>query len=261
MLQNQLKDRLSQMRLKGLLDAYLKQQSDPAIKDLSFEERFGLLIDFEWTNRQNHRLKRLLKESGMSGDACIEDIDFTARRNLDRKLIQSLSNCDWLLHHQNIMIFGPTGVGKTYLSCALGQAACRMDYSVRYFRVSKLMEKLQVAHGDGTYFKFFSSLKRAKLLILDDWGLKPLSSAECSEILELFEDRFNNGSTIISSQLPLEHWDHALSDPTLADAILDRVVHNAHKIFLKGDSMRKTKSTLASSDDKSSDDKDPKLEN
>lgn len=255
MLQNQLKDRLSQMRLKGLLDAYLKQQSDPSVKDLSFEERFALLVDFEWTNRQNRRLNRLLKESGMPGSACIEDIDFSARRNLDRKLIQNLSSCEWLLHHQNIMIFGPTGVGKTYLSCALGQAACRMDYSVRYFRVSKLMEKLQMAHGDGTYFKFFSSLKRSKLLILDDWGLRPLSSTECNEILELFEDRFNTGSTIISSQLPLEHWDHALSDPTLADAILDRVVHNAHKIFLKGDSMRKTKSSL-SSDPKSPNDRE-----
>ena len=256
MLQNQLKERLSQMRLKGLLNAYLKQQSDPSIKDLSFEERFGLLIDFEWTNRQNHRLIRLLKESGMPDHACIEDIDFSARRNMDRKLIQSLSSCEWLLHHQNIMIFGPTGVGKTYLSCALGQAACRMDYSVRYFRVSKLMEKLQMAHGDGTYFKFFNSLKRSKLLILDDWGLRPLSSTECNEILELFEDRFNTGSIILSSQLPLEHWDHALSDPTLADAILDRVVHNAHKIFLKGDSMRKTKSSLAQNA-KTSDVQDP----
>ena len=121
-----------------------------------------------------------------------------------------------------------------------------MDYSVRYFRVSKLMEKLQMARGDGTYFKTFSSIKRAKLLILDDWGLKPLSSMECTELLELFEDRFNTASTIISSQLPLEHWNYALTDPTLADAILDRIVHNAHKIFLKGESMRKTKSNLQS---------------
>lgn len=251
MLQNQLKERLSQMRLKGLLSAYLRQQSDPSVKDLSFEERFGLLIDFEWTSRQNRRLARLLKESGMPGNACIEDIDFSARRNLDRKLIQNLSSCEWLLHHQNIMVFGPTGVGKTYLSCALGHAACRMDYSVRYFRVSKLMEKLQIARGDGTYFKTLSSIKRAKLLILDDWGLKPLSSSDCNELLELFEDRFNTGSTIISSQLPLEHWSHALTDPTLADAILDRIVHNAHKIFLKGESMRKAKSNLPSGDDDS----------
>jgi len=251
MLQNQLKERLSQMRLKGLLSAYLRQQSDPAVKDLSFEERFGLLIDFEWTNRQNRRLNRLLKESGMPGHACIEDIDFNARRNLDRKLIQKLSSCEWLLHHQNIMVFGPTGVGKTYLSCALGHSACRMDYSVRYFRVSKLMEKLQIARGDGTYFKTLGSIKRAKLLILDDWGLKPLSSTECTELLELFEDRFNTGSTIISSQLPLEHWNHALTEPTLADAILDRIVHNAHKIFLKGESMRKAKSNLPPSDNDS----------
>jgi DNA replication protein DnaC len=251
MLQNQLKERLSQMRLNGLLNAYLRQQSDPSVKDLSFEERFGLLIDFEWTSRQNRRLSRLLKDSGMLGNACIEDIDFSARRNLDRKLIQNLSGCEWLLHHQNIMIFGPTGVGKTYLSCALGHAACRMDYSVRYFRISKLMEKLQIARGDGTYFKTLSSIKHAKLLILDDWGLKPLSSPDCNEILELFEDRFNTGSTIISSQLPLEHWNHALTDPTLADAILDRIVHNAHKIFMKGESMRKAKSTLPPDDNDS----------
>ena len=251
MLQNHLKERLSHMRLKGLLEAYSRQQGDPSVKDLSFEERFGLLIDFEWTNRQNRHLVRPLKESGMPGNACIEDIDFSARRNLDRKLIQNLSSCEWLLHHQNIMVFGPTGVGKTYLSCALGHAACRMDYSIRYFRVSKLMEKLQIARGDGTYFKTISSIKRAKLLILDDWGLKPLSAAECNEFLELFEDRFNTGSTIISSQLPLEHWNHALTDPTLADAILDRIVHNAHKIFLKGESMRKTKSNLLSNDNDS----------
>ena len=251
MLQNQLKERLSQMRLKGLLSAYLRQQSDPSVKDLSFEERFSLLIDFEWISRQNRRLTRLFKESGMPGNACIEDIDFSARRNLDRKLIQNLSNCEWLLHHQNIMVFGPTGVGKTYLSCALGHAACRMDHSVRYFRVSKLMEKLQIARGDGTYFKTLSSIKRAKLLILDDWGLKPLSSSDCNELLELFEDRFNSASTIISSQLPLEHWNHALTDPTLADAILDRIVHNAHKIFLKGESMRKAKSNLPSGDNDS----------
>lgn len=251
MLQNQLKERLSQMRLNGLLNAYLKQLGDPSVKELSFEERFGLLIDFEWTNRQNRRLNRLLKESGMPGNACIEDIDFSARRNLDRKRIQNLSSCEWLLHHQNIMIFGPTGVGKTYLSCALGHAACRMDYSVRYFRLSKLMEKLQMARGDGTYFKTFNAIKRSKLVILDDWGLKPLSSTDCTELLELFEDRFNTGSTIISSQLPLEHWNHALTEPTLADAILDRIVHNAHKIFLKGESMRKTKSNLPPGDNDS----------
>jgi len=251
MLQNQLKERLSQMRLKGLLNAYLRQQCDPSVKDLSFEERFGLLIDFEWTSRQNRRLSRLIKESGMPGNACIEDIDFSARRNMDRKLIQTLSSCEWLLHHQNIMVFGPTGVGKTYLSCALGHAACRMDYSVSYFRVSKLMEKLQIARGDGTYFKTLGSIKRAKLLILDDWGLKPLSSSDCNELLELFEDRFNTGSTIISSQLPLEHWNHALTEPTLADAILDRIVHNAHKIFLKGESMRKAKSNLPFGDNDS----------
>jgi DNA replication protein DnaC len=251
MLQNQLKERLSQMRLNGLLNAYMRQQSDPSVKDLSFEERFGLLIDFEWTSRQNRRLARLLRDSGMPGNACMEDIDFSARRNLDRKAIQNLSGCEWLLHHQNIMVFGPTGVGKTYLSCALGHAACRMDYSVHYFRVSKLMEKLQMARGDGTYFKTLSSIKRVKLLILDDWGLKPLSSTDCNELLELFEDRFNTGSTIISSQLPLEHWNHTLTDPTLADAILDRVVHNAHKIFLKGDSMRKAKSNLPITDNDS----------
>ena len=154
------------MWLKRLLNAYLKQQNNPSIKELSFEERFGLLVDFEWSNRQNRRLTRLLKESGMPENACIEDINFSARR--DRKLIQSLSSYKWLLHHQNIMIFGPTGVGKTYLPCALGHAACRIDFSARYFRVPKLMQKLQMAHGDGTYFKFLNLLKRSKLLISDD---------------------------------------------------------------------------------------------
>ena len=243
MLENQLKEHLSQMRLTGMLNAYLNQQGDPSLKELSFEERFGLLVDFEWTSRQNRRLARMLKDSGLP-NACPEDLDFSARRHLDRRLISSLINGEWIVHHQNILIVGPTGVGKTYLAGAFGHAACRMGYTARYFRLSKLLEKLLMARGDGTYFKVFAALKHADLLILDDWGLKPLSAHECGELLELFEERFNSGSTIIASQLPLEHWTHALTDPTLADAILDRIVHNAHKISLKGESMRKVKSNM-----------------
>lgn len=246
MLEKQLTDRLSQMRLKGLLDAYLRQQDDVSVKELSFEERFGLLIDFEWTHRQNRRLSRLLKESGMVGNACIEDIDFNARRNLERRLIHSLANCEWLSQHQNIIISGPTGVGKTYLSCALGHAACRLNHTTRYFRLSKLLEKLLMSRGDGTYFRLFNSITKVDLLIIDDWGLKPLASHECGELMELFEERFNTSSTIIASQLPIEHWTNTLTEPTLADAILDRIVHNAHKISLKGESMRKVKSTIQS---------------
>jgi DNA replication protein DnaC len=246
MVDNQLKDRLSQMRLKGLLNAYLLQRDDLAAKDRSFEERFGLLVDFEWTHRQNKRLARLIKESGMNGNACIEDLDFTARRNLDRRLINSLTSCEWLIQHQNIIISGPTGVGKTYLSCAIGQAACRQGHTTRYYRIAKLLEKLLMAKGDGTYFKLFNTLKKTELLIIDDWGLKPLDAHECGELFELFEERFNSGSIIIASQLPLEHWTNTLTEPTLADAILDRIVHNAHKILLKGESMRKVKSNMQS---------------
>jgi DNA replication protein DnaC len=164
-------------------------------------------------------------------------------------MIHGLANCEWLQNRQNILIFGPTGVGKSYLSCAIGHAACRMGYPTRYYRISKLLEKLLMARGDGTYFKVFNTIKRIDLLILDDWGLKTLSSTECNELLEIFEERFNKSSTIISSQLPLEHWTHALTEPTLADAILDRIVHNAHKIFMKGESMRKVKSNISKIDE------------
>ncbi|RKL62639.1 AAA family ATPase [Thermoanaerobacteraceae bacterium SP2] len=241
MLKQQTLDQLADMRLKVMLEAYRRQQEQPSILELSFEERFSLLVEYEWTARRNRHLQRLLKQAHLRIPACIEDIDYNCPRNLDRKLIARLSTGEWLQQHQNVLISGPTGVGKTYLSCALGNIACRIGYSTRYYRVSRLLEELVIAKGDGTYSKFLSDLKKIQLLILDDWGLNSFTSAESRELLEVVEDRNQQRSTIITSQLPVDHWNQILTDPTLADAILDRLVHNAYKISIKGESMRKLK--------------------
>lgn len=246
MLSNQLKDRLSELKLKGMLTAYTQQTENLSVLDLPFEERFGLLLDAEWLHRQNRQLTCHLKNAKFRQIACIEDIDFHFQRDLDRHLIHTLALCEWVSKCQNILISGPTGVGKSFLSCALGNSACRHGFTTRYFRISKLLEELLMSRGDGTFRKLYHSLVKFQLLILDDWGLKPLSSNECLELLELLEDRFDSGATIICSQLPLANWNNVLTDPTIADAILDRLVHNAYKINLKGDSMRKFKSNIPS---------------
>lgn len=239
MLIHQTADKLRSMRLNGMAEAFMNQITQPANVSLSFEERLGLLVDYEWTHRQNRRLDRLLKNASFRLQACMEDIDYHHPRGLDRAVVESLSTCQWILSSQNVIVTGPTGSGKTYLACALGNQACRQGFSAKYYQISKLLSELLMARGDGTYPKFLNTLAKTDLLILDDFGLAPLNAAESRDILEIIDDRSRRRSTAVAAQFPVEHWHDRIADPTVADAILDRLVHNAHKLALKGESMRK----------------------
>lgn len=231
--------RLRELRLRGMADALVAQQQQPEMQGLTFEERLGLLVDLEWTYRQNRKLARLLKAAKLRVPACIEDIDYEHPRGLDRMLMRTLATCQWVEQQQQILITGPTGVGKTYVACALANAACRHGYTARYYRLPRLLQELATAKADGSYPHLMNTLLKTEVLILDDWGLAPISAAEARDLLEVIDDRVQKRSTIVSSQLPLEHWHTGIGDPTVADAILDRLLHGAHKIALKGESMRK----------------------
>lgn len=248
MLTHKTVDRLHQMRLWGMAEAFVAQLQKPDYQELSFEERFGLLVDQEWTHRQNRRLARLLRQARLRLPACLEDIDYRHPRGLDRSLLRSLATGDWLRARQNVLITGPTGVGKTFIACALANAACRQGFTARYYRVPRLLAELGIARGDGSYPRLLNQLARTDLLVLDDWGLAPFTDAQGRDLLEVVDDRAQARSTIVASQLPVEHWHGLLPDPTVADAILDRLVHNAHKIALRGESMRKMASQLQQSD-------------
>lgn len=239
MLTQQTLDRLHEMRLKGLADEFAAQTEQPEIRELSFEERLGLLVDAEYTYRQDRRLTRLLREARLRIPACMEDIDYRHQRGLDRPLLQSLAQCRWVRSHQSVLITGPTGCGKTYIACALANAACRQGFRARYYRLARFMAELATAKGDGTHPKLLQKLARTDVLILDDWGLAPLTETESRELLEVIDDRVQSRSTVIASQLPIAEWHDTMSDPSAADAILDRLVHGAYKITLGGESMRK----------------------
>ena len=232
-------ERLHELRLRGMADALAEQLNTSSASDLSFEDRLGLLVEQEMTWREDRRLRRLLREARLRMEASVEDVDFRAPRGLDRSVFMRLGTGDWIRQHQVVLIVGPTGVGKTYLACALGQAACRRGLSTRYFRMSRLMGDLALARADGSYVKLLTKLAKADLLLLDDWGLAPLADIERRDLLEVLEDRYGRRATLVTSQLPIEHWHEYLASPTLADAILDRLVHGAHKLILKGGSMRK----------------------
>lgn len=236
-------EKLTALRFTGMADA-LNEQLQMSLDDMGFEERLGLLLDREIAARETRRMNTRLRAAKLRQDSCIEDIDFRHPRGLDKSLIIRLAGCNWIKERNNLIITGPTGVGKTYLACAFAQKACREGFYTLYLRTTKLFEDLALAKGDGRYLGLLKAYAKADLLVLDDYGLIPLGQEQRHDLLEILEDRHGLKSTLVTSQLPIDHWHEQIGDPTLADAILDRLVHTAHKIQLKGDSMRKKKANL-----------------
>ncbi len=237
-------EKLTAMRFSGMAQALDEQLKMDHLDDMAFEERLGLLLDREQVVRETRRLNTRLRKAKLRHQACIEDIDFRYPRGLDKSIVTKLSSCQWIKKHQNLIITGPTGVGKSYLACAFAQKACREGLSAIYLRISKLFEDLAIAKGDGRYLKLLTVYAKTDLIVLDDYGLARLNQEQRHDLLELFEDRHGLKSTLITSQLPMKKWHEQIGDPTLADAILDRVVHSAHTLKLKGESMRKKKANL-----------------
>ena len=232
-------EKLQTLRLSGMRKALTEQLNMPDIDTLSFEERLGLLTDREITEREDRRLKTRLRQAKLKHNACLEDIDHRAPRGLDKALILQLASCRWIHEGLNLIINGPTGVGKTWIACALAQKACREGYTALYLRLPRLFQELALAHGDGRFPKLMATFAKTDLIVLDDWGLAKLNAEQRRDLLELLDDRHTSRSTIVTSQIPVDHWHEIIGDPTLADAILDRLVHNAYRINLKGESMRK----------------------
>jgi len=249
MLNNQTQDNLRTLKLIGMADALEQQLTQPAThEDLSFDERIALLVDREVTYRKNIKTNRLIKTAKLKQRALPEDIDYKHPRDLKKSQLADLLSCQWIQQHNNVLLTGLTGCSKTWLACALGMQACRQGLSVRYFRSARLFADLSIAHGDGRYLRLIKQLSKVDLLILDDWGLEKLNLVQSNDLLEVMEDRHGSKSTLIAGQIPVNQWHKAIGDATLADAILDRLVHNAHKINLKGESMRKAKSILDEGD-------------
>lgn len=240
MLQQQTLEQLHRLKLAGMTKALEQQIDAPNLQNLSFEERLGLLVDAEVQERAQRKETRLLRQAKLKApNACIEDINYGARRGLDKAQLASLGLCQWIEKHQNILITGPTGVGKTWLACAFGMAAIRQGRPVIYHRISRLLEETEIARADGSLPKLRTKIAKCELLILDDWGMSPLTSTGRQDLLEFIDDRTGSGAVLIASQLPVKSWYEYINEPTLADAILDRIVHRSHKITLSGGSMRK----------------------
>jgi len=235
-------EKLNVLRLTAMAAAWIAQQRDPAFGALSFDERLTLLIDAEYMARDNRRIARLLKDAALRiPNACVEDVRASPQRGLDKAMLRQLASCVWISEHLNVLITGLTGVGKSYLASALGQAACRRGLRVAYRRLPRLFDELALARVDGTLARVLARLAKADLLILDDLGLGTLKEAQRHDLLEVLEDRYGRGSTVITSQLEVKKWHEWIGEPTIADAILDRVVHNAYKLALTGPSGRKEK--------------------
>jgi DNA replication protein DnaC len=235
-------DKLREMKLTGMQKALIEQMNLAERDALSFDERFGELVDSEYTERENRRMQTRLKQARLRQSATVEDIDYRQPRGLDRTTMRTLTNCDWIRRKHNLIITGPTGTGKTYLACALAHKACCQGFRVLYFRAPRLFQELAVAKAEVNYDKLLRSLARAQLLVIDDWGTEPLAEQQRRDLFEVMEDRYECASTLFAAQLPVKHWHDIIADPTLADAILDRLIHNAYSIELKGESMRKMKS-------------------
>ncbi len=233
-------EKLHALRLHGMAEGFRAQAEQPGITELSFEERFALLVDQQWTWKQNRALERRLAKAKFRHRASVEDIDFRTSRGLDRTLVRSLiQDSAWVREHQNLFLIGPTGIGKSFLGCALAEKACRDGFTALYTRATQLFRDLHLARADGSLRTLLARLARVDVLVVDDWAMAPLADAERRDFLEICEDRYQMRSMILTSQLPVAKWHEQIGDPTLADSILDRLVHHAHRIELRGESMRK----------------------
>jgi DNA replication protein DnaC len=241
-------DQLKEMKLSGMALAFEEQLQRADYNDLSFDERLGFLVEREHSVRANRQLTYRLRRAQLKLNASIEDLDQRIPRGLDKSFINELARSRFINDHLNVLITGPTGVGKTYLACAIAHSACRNGFSARYLRVSRLLTDLTIARGDGTWSKVLAQLAKTDLVILDDWGLATLNAEQRRDLLDILDDRHGLRSTIVTSQLPVKQWHEIIGDPTLADAILDRLVHNAYTINLKGESMRKKQANLTQAD-------------
>ena len=239
MLIHPLTERLRGLGLTAMADAFREMHNQSAADDLSREDWLGLLLDREVTARDNKRLGRRLSLARLRQNAVIEDTDFRAPRGLDRALFHTLAGCDWIRQSQHVLIGGPSGVGKSWLACALGHKACREGFSVLYRRAPRLFGELATARGEGRLARALAMLERTRLLIIDDWGPEPLTAEQRRDLLEIVDDRYEKGSLLITSQIPVARWHELIGDPTLGDAILDRIIHRSHRIELKGASLRK----------------------
>ena len=244
MLTHPTREKLVAMKLTGMATALEEQANMSACDQMTFEERLGLLVDREMTERSNRHLSVRLKRARLRQSAVAEDIDFKHARGLDRSMVMALLACNWIRQHNNCLVTGPTGAGKSYLACALANKACREGVRVLYVRAPRLFSELVIARADGSYGRKLQNLARIDLLVLDDWGVAPLSPENARDLLEILDDRYQCRSTLVSAQAPVDTWHHLIGDPTLADAALDRLVHNAHRIQLTGESVRKTRAAL-----------------
>lgn len=237
-------EKLNSMKLAAMAKAFADQMQCPDMTQLTFEERFGLIVDYQVTDLENRRMQNRLRTAKLRLSASIEDLDFRQGRGMDRSTVMSLAGNQWVKNHHNILVTGPTGAGKSYLACALAQKACRDGHTVLYQRLPRLLQDISVARHDGRYHKLMNQIVKCEVLVLDDLLISPLSRDEQKELLEIVEDRYDRKATVITSQLPIKTWHDSMQDPTLADAILDRLVHNAYKVELKGESMRRKRTTL-----------------
>lgn len=244
MLTQPLLEKLSQLNLSAFRTAFEEQLGNPQYAEPSFEERLGLLVDIEITRRANQRLQRRIKSARFPLQAALEDLDLSPKRGLKRVQVLELAQADWVRRHLNVLILGATGTGKTYLACTLGRAACEAELNVRYVRTSRLLQTLELAQADGSYSQLLRSLARTPLLIFDDWLRDPLSRSQAKDLLEILDDRYGRTATLVATQVPVSEWHARIPDPTLADSVLDRLIHNAYRLNLSGDSMRKVHSPL-----------------
>ena len=244
MLTQPLLDKLTQLRLPAFRAALEEQLHNPQYTELPFEDRLGLLVDRECTHRDNNRLQRRLRTARLPLPATVEDLDLSPSRGIDRRLVLQLAQAEWISRHLNILILGPTGVGKTFLASALAHSACRYNFTVRYLRTSRLLHQITLARADGSYPELLDTFARVQLLVLDDWLRDPLTRTQSQDLLEILDDRYGRASTMIATQVPVAEWHVRFPDPTIGDAILDRLVHNAYRLNLKGESRRKVNSPL-----------------